>query len=92
MTVSNSLSIDLDEVTRITKDVIAEQSLPLQVVGVVNGDGESAYTEVLINILGCHKAPCRVTLGVFRDATPESMRREISEKLTRHMQKRKKAS
>ena len=47
--------------------------------------GEGDYAEVLIDIEGCQAEPCRFTVGVFRNATPEAIKREIAWHLSRHV-------
>ena len=76
--------LNLDDIRRITLDVIAVGALPLSVLGIVNGSGDSAYTEVLIHIRGCHAEPCQIALGVFRTTRESDLRREIAEKLHEH--------
>jgi len=78
--------LNIDDVRRITLDVIAAGALPLSVLGIVNGSSDSAYTEVLIHVRGCHAEPCQLALGVFRTTMESDLRREIAEKLRGHLQ------
>ena len=78
--------LDLEDIRRITADVIAASSLPVNLQGVVNGNSDSAYTEVLIKVDGCHVEPCQLTLGVFRTTPEPDLRLEIERKLRDHLE------
>jgi hypothetical protein len=72
------------DVTRIAAQAAREESPSLEVVGVMLG-GEGSYTEVIIDITGCHVEPCRFSVGVFRDAPAGVLHDEIAGKLKRHL-------
>lgn len=78
--------LNLTEITRIAAEAAREQSTDLHVVGVTLGEGEGDYAEVLLNISGCVKAPCRMSLGVFRNTPEPALHAEIAEKLRRHVE------
>lgn len=82
--VEASQGLNVPEVTRIATEAVREHSTNLQVVGVTLG-GDGAYAEVLIDIAGCRKQPCRFSIGVFRDASPEAIYDEIASSLERHV-------
>ena len=77
--------LNVADVTRIAVDAAHEQSPALEVVGVTLGAGDGDYAEVLLNIRGCRREPCQMSLGVFRNMPEPEMRAELSEKLRRHL-------
>ena len=81
---AGTAALSVFEVTRIANAAAAETSPDLEVVGVTFGDTDGGYVELLINITGCHADPCRIQLGVFRNAGPDALRAEIMQKLREH--------
>jgi hypothetical protein len=73
------------DVTRIATEAAHELSPRLQVVGVMFGQRSGDYTEILIDIEGCQNEPCRVSVGVFRNATESELHDEIAENLQRRV-------
>jgi hypothetical protein len=76
---------DVTDVTRIARQAVREQSLPIHIVGAVLGTGGSDYVEILVNIMGCADDPCQISLGVFRNVSEASLMGEISTRLRRHL-------
>lgn len=80
-----SPSLHVTDVTRIARDAASAQSAKLRVIGVTAGDGDGDYTEVIIDLEDCGTQPCRMSVGVFRNASEESVRDEIVKRLERHV-------
>ena len=78
-------NVDVSEITQIAVLAASEVSPDLRVVGVTTGAGGGEYAEILLNIEGCRKEPCRVTLGVLRDHTKSVLHAEIVTKLREHI-------
>ncbi len=76
--------LNLNDVTRIASAAAHEQSPDLDVVGVMHGGGD--YVEVLLNIHGCRREPCQMSLGVFRNQPELALHADISEQLRRHVE------
>jgi hypothetical protein len=60
------MSVPLDVVTSISRDVIAQVRGDLELLGVVSTDGGSDRIELLVTVAGCHSEPCRLALNVTR--------------------------
>jgi hypothetical protein len=67
--------LDVSDVMRIAQQAVREQSLPLDVVGVV---------EILVNIDGCAVEPCRFAIGAFRGESEATLLHELETQLRRH--------
>jgi hypothetical protein len=78
-------ALNITDVTRIATEAAREQSSHLKVVGVTLGSGEGDYVEVLIEVTGCRKDPCRFSVGVFRSAPGSVVHDEIADTLRRHL-------
>ena len=79
-------SLTLPDVRRIVSDVANELSRPLDVVAAIPAsDRDSAYTEVILVVRGCHVEPCRLMLGVTRDTPEEELRAVVRAKLHEHL-------
>jgi hypothetical protein len=76
--------LNVSDVTRIARDAAREQSLPLEVVGAVLGGADSQYVEILVDVEGCRREPCRFEIGVFRNVPEARLREEIAARLQRH--------
>jgi hypothetical protein len=79
--------LTVSDVTRIATEAAREQSSSLRVVGVTLG-GEGKYAEIIIDIAGCRRQPCRFSVGVFRDHPLAVVQQEIAGQLERHMRGR----
>jgi len=80
-----SASLTLPDVRRIVGDVAAEQPQPLDVVAAIPADRDSGYTEVILVVRGCHVEPCRMVLGVTRDASEVELRAAVRTMLLEHL-------
>jgi hypothetical protein len=78
------VSLTLSDVRRIAADVAKQQDPPLEVMGATPAEGDSAYAEVMLTIRGCHVEPCRMLIGVSRDASEPECRRVLQERLQQH--------
>jgi hypothetical protein len=77
-------SLHVADVTRIAREAARSQSADLRVAGVtVGGDGE--YTEVIIDLENCRSEPCRMSVGVFRNAPERELREQITASIRRHL-------
>jgi hypothetical protein len=74
---------------RIAQQAVREQSLPLDVVGVVGAGGD--YVEILVNIDGCATEPCRFALGAFRGESETTLLHELETQLRRHYEENREA-
>jgi hypothetical protein len=77
--------LTLAEARRIAADVAAKQNPALEVVGATVSEGGSRYAEVILTVRGCTKEPCRVVIGVIRDAPEEAFRAEVGKRLGQHL-------
>ena len=78
-------SLNITDITRIAREAASAQSPNLRVMGVTIGDGDGDYAEVIIDLEECRQSPCRVSVGIFRNTSPEAIRAEIIHHLERHV-------
>jgi hypothetical protein len=78
-------SLNVADVTRIAREAAGTQSANVQVMGVTVGTGDGDYAEVIIDLQDCGKEPCRMSVGIFRNASAEAVRGEIVRQLERHI-------
>lgn len=78
-------ALQVTDVTRIATEAAREQSSNLKVVGVTLRAGDGDYAEIIIDIAGCRKEPCRFSVGVFRSAPASVLHDEITGTLRRHL-------
>ena len=79
------MSLTLTQVRRIAADVARQQDARLVVMGVTPAEGESSYAEVMLTVSGCHIEPCRVIIGINRDASEPECRRAVEQQLQEHV-------
>jgi len=81
------VSFTLSDVQRIAADVARQQDGRLEVVGAVPAQGEAGYTEVILTLRGCQadEEPCRMMIGVTRDASESQIRRAVTKSLREHL-------
>ena len=84
--------LTLAEARRIATDVAAKQSSALEVVGATVSESGSRYAEVVLTVRGCTKEPCRVVIGVIRDASEEAFRVEVGKQLGKHLNEHRQSS
>lgn len=74
------MSLSLDTITSIGRDIAAANDPPLELVGVASSDGGSDRVELLVTIVGCHDEPCVLMLNLTRTETSQ-FERELKDKL-----------
>jgi hypothetical protein len=77
--------LNVTNVTKIAREAARSTSRNLRVMGVALGDRDGDYAEVIIDLEECHSEPCRISIGIFRSASPETLRDEIVKHLQRHL-------
>ena len=75
------MSLSLIDVKRIATDVARQRDPALEVVAATPGEEGTGYSELIITVQGSHREPCRLLIGVNRDATE----REIRERFEEHL-------
>jgi hypothetical protein len=82
------MSLKLDAITKIARKVVEAESSDLAVAGVTSRDGDADRVEVLIDISGCHREPCRLMLNLNRSdpaALEHDLRSELAKALSDHV-------
>jgi hypothetical protein len=79
------MPLTLTDLRRIAADVAAQQDPALEVVAATPAEGESTYVEVILTIRGCQVEPCRVMIGVNRNASEREVRRVVKARLQQHI-------
>ena len=72
-------------VAQIAAEAAREASPDLKVAGVVPGNRETSYVEILVNIEGLDEEPSQITVGVFRNAGPAALKQQIFTRLQQHI-------
>ena len=72
-------------VAKIAVEAAREASPDLKVAGVVPGNRETSYVEILINAEGWGDDSRQITVGVFRTARPAALKEQIYNHLQRHI-------
>lgn len=72
-------------VAQIAVEAAREASPDLKVAAVMPGDGGTSYVEILINAEGWDDDSGQITVGVFRNAGPAAVKRDIYNSLQRHL-------
>ena len=78
-------SLNVTDVTRIAREAASREAPGVRVLGVTVGDRDGSYAEVIIDLEACRQEPCRLVVGIFRNASEESVREEISQHIARHV-------
>ena len=84
------MALTLKDVVRIAKGVAQDQDSALDVVAATPAEGESTYTEVLLTIHGCKAEPCRLIIGLSRDASEAEFRDIVRARLQQHLAEHRK--
>jgi uncharacterized protein (UPF0548 family) len=74
------MSLTLDEISAITRAAALEHGRAVEVAGVTSAETGSNRVEILINIAGCAREPCRFVLNVNRSDRAQ-FERELRQKL-----------
>ena len=72
-------------VAQIAAEAAREASPDLKVAGVVPGNRETSYVEILVNVEGSDEDNRQITVGVFRNAGPAALKAQIFDHLQRHI-------
>jgi hypothetical protein len=78
------MSLSLTDVRRIVAEVAGEQTPTLEVVA-ARAEAGSSYTEVILTVRGCSIEPCRIIVGVSREASEAQFRTTVREQLEEHL-------
>ena len=70
-------------VAQIAAEAAREASPALKVAGVVPGNRETSYVEILVNVEGWEGDSPQITVGVFRNAGPAALKQQIYNHLQR---------
>lgn len=81
-----SIRLALQDVTTIAREVVAAEHPALEVIGTLNGGVENSYAEVVLTLLGCHREPCRIVLGVDRNLSPTEARSVLAKQIEEHLE------
>ena len=81
-------TLELAEVRRIAEDVVRKEDPALEVIEATTAEGGAAYTEVTLTIRGCEEEPCRLVIGISRDAGESALRSTIVSRLREHRDRR----
>jgi hypothetical protein len=79
------MALSLEDVRRIADEVIRQENPAMQVLAATTAEGGSDYTEIIVTVLGCHTEPCRLILGLNRQASEPVFRRTVAEKFRQHL-------
>ena len=74
------MRLDLDRVTRISREVATQVDQRLSVAGVTVTEGGGDRVELLVTVGGCHREPCRHLLNIRR-AEPSEFEHDLRAKL-----------
>ena len=74
------MPLPLEDITRIARAVALAYRRELEVVAVTPSAGGSDRVELLIDVMGCHEGPCRISLNLNR-ADGEDFERDLKGKL-----------
>ena len=74
------MRLDLDRVTRISREVATQVDERLSVAGVTLTEGGGNRVELLVTVEGCHREPSRHLLNVRRTG-PAEFEHDVREKL-----------
>jgi hypothetical protein len=73
------------DVSRIAAEVAGERFPHAHIVGVIGDAADGNYTEIIIDIAGCSREPCRVSVGILRNLSEEQLRKDIARKLDKQI-------
>lgn len=78
------MALTLKEVRRIASEVAQQENPALEVISATSSGDLSAYTEVMLTIRGCRAEPCRLMIGVSRNASEAEFRHAVADRLRAH--------
>jgi hypothetical protein len=80
VTMRAAMTLNVDLVTALSREIAGELDRRLRVVSVAAAEGGSERVELLVTIAGCHRDPCILMINVTR-AEPSEFERDVREKL-----------
>jgi len=86
------VSLSLADVRRVTADVARQHDPALDVLGAIPAEEGVYYSEVILTIRGCATEPCRVVIGVSREASEKELGETVKERLQEHWAEHGRAS
>jgi hypothetical protein len=72
-------------VAQIAAEAAREASPDFRIAGVVPGNRETSYVEILVHVEGWDDDTHHITVGVFRNAGPAALKQQIYNHLQRHI-------
>ena len=78
------MAFPLNEVRRIATEIARQENPALEVISATSSDGGSGYAEVMLIVRGCRAEPCRVMIGVNRNASEAELRQAVVDRLRAH--------
>ena len=79
------MTINLEEVTSLSRQVVNALDQSLNVVSVSATEGGGGRAEILVTVGGCHREPCLHLLNVSRES-PEVLMEDVRAKLVHSLQ------
>lgn len=83
--------MSLPDITTLSREVVLQHGRGLDVVSVTRSGGDSERVEVMVDICGCHKEPCRFVVNVSRadeQQFDKEFRAKLGEALLKHANER----
>ena len=77
--------LDLSQVTCVAREAAGQLSPSVEVVGVLPGRAGSAYVEILVTITPSVRGAHQLAIGVFRDASKETIAGAIAASVRRYL-------
>jgi hypothetical protein len=80
------MSVSVDEITALSREVLLQHGDGLDVVAVTTS-GDNERVEVMVDVGGCHREPCRFVVNVSRASAGQfdsEFRVKLSEALRKH--------
>ena len=78
------MSMNLEQLAELVTTVVRDRKIAAEVVGVMPGEGDGCYTEVILDVRD-GSSTRRLALGVHRDAAADELRTRISEGLAANL-------
>jgi hypothetical protein len=75
------MPISLDDIGRVAQEVASERQADAEVVGVISGEGDVQYAEILVSVKGDETEPRRFAVGVGRNASLSDVRAQLATKI-----------
>ena len=79
-------NLNVTDMTQVAAEAALEISADLRVAGVVLSASGSEYAEVIVNLEGCRKENCQISVGVRRKQPLSAVREQLAASLREHYQ------